>query len=219
VSLYVNAGEIAAVIGPNGAGKTTLLYALAGLVRPRAGKKIFLGRDITDLGPDRIAALGCALVPDGRQVFPTMTVRENLMLGAHVRLREKKHAETRGDLETMFSLFPALRERLERSAGTLSGGEQQMLSMARALMARPRLLLLDEPSTGLSPLAAGALFRAVDRLRGQGLTVLLVEQDARAALGLADRAYVMEAGRISLSGAAKDLLDRPEVQRAYLGRP
>ena len=219
ISLYINAGEIAAVIGPNGAGKTTFLNALAGVVRPRAGKKIFLGRDITNLGPERIAALGCALVPEGRQVFPTMTVRENLMLGAYVRFRQKKKREIQEDFEYVFSLFPVLRERLEQPAGTLSGGEQQMLAMARALMARPRLLLLDEPSTGLSPLAAGELFRAVGRLRGRGHTILLVEQNARAALRLSDRAYVMEAGRISLSGAAKDLLGHPDVQRAYLGRP
>jgi len=217
VSLHVSAGEIVAIVGANGAGKTTLLRAVAGLVRPRGGEIELEGTPIGRLATDRIVARGCSLVPEGRQVFATMTVRENLLLGAHVQLARGRRAEVAEDLERVLGLFPVLRARQAQLAGTLSGGEQQMLATSRALMARPRLLMLDEPSMGLAPLVVRDIFDILVKVRAAGTTVLLVEQNARSALRIADRGYVLETGRITLQGTAEELLANRDVQRAYLG--
>jgi branched-chain amino acid transport system ATP-binding protein len=217
VSLHVSAGELVAIVGANGAGKTTLLRAVAGLVRPRGGEIELEGAPIGRLATDRIVARGCSLVPEGRQVFATMSVRENLLLGAHVQLARGRRAEVAEDLERVLGLFPVLRARQAQLAGTLSGGEQQMLATGRALMARPRLLMLDEPSMGLAPLVVRDLFDTLARVRAAGTTVLLVEQNARSALRIADRGYVLETGRITLQGTAEELLANRDVQRAYLG--
>jgi len=218
ISIHVRAGEIVTIIGANGAGKTTLLKTIAGLIRSRAGEILFEKQDITRLSPEKIVFLGCSLVPEGRQVFAPMTVRENLLLGGYVQFRRKKKNEVAADLERIFGLFPRLREREGQLAGTLSGGEQQMLAMGRALMARPKLIMMDEPSMGLAPLIVKDIFRIIQRLRADGNTVLLVEQNAKAALGIADRGYVIETGRIILEENAEDLLANQDVQRAYLGR-
>jgi branched-chain amino acid transport system ATP-binding protein len=217
VTLHVREGEIVALIGANGAGKTTLLNAVAGLVR-REGEITSQGRSLMAASPEELVSLGVALVPEGRQLFAPMSVADNLALGAYRRHRRESKDAIVQSLEQVFRLFPRLKERLEQRAGTMSGGEQQMLAIARALMARPRLLLLDEPSLGLAPIVVEAIMAALARLRDEGLTVLLVEQNARAALKIADRAYVLETGRIILSGAAADLLADRQVTRAYLGR-
>lgn len=217
VSLHVDPGEIVSLIGANGAGKTSLLRTVAGLVRARAGELTFAGQAIGRLPPERVVMLGCSLVPEGRQVFATLPVRENLLLGATVQYRRGKAAEVEADLQRAYRLFPRLEQRAEQLAGTLSGGEQQMLAMARALMARPRLVMLDEPSMGLAPLVVKDLFQAISTIRDEGATVLLVEQNARGALRLSDRGYVLETGRIVLTGSAQELLRNRDVQRAYLG--
>lgn len=217
VSLHVDPGEIVSLIGANGAGKTSLLRTVAGLVRSRAGELTFAGQAIGRLPPERVVMLGCSLVPEGRQVFATLPVRENLLLGATVQYRRGKAAEVEADLQRAYRLFPRLEQRAEQLAGTLSGGEQQMLAMARALMARPRLVMLDEPSMGLAPLVVKDLFQAIRTIRDEGATVLLVEQNARGALRLSDRGYVLETGRIVLTGSAQQLLRNRDVQRAYLG--
>ncbi len=217
VSLHVDPGEIVSLIGANGAGKTSLLRTVAGLVRARAGEVTFAGQAIGRLPPERVVMLGCSLVPEGRQVFATLPVRENLLLGATVQYRRGKAAEVEADLQRAYRLFPRLEQRAEQLAGTLSGGEQQMLAMARALMARPRLVMLDEPSMGLAPLVVKDLFQAIRTIRDEGATVLLVEQNARGALRLSDRGYVLETGRIVLTGSAQELLRNRDVQRAYLG--
>jgi branched-chain amino acid transport system ATP-binding protein len=218
ISIHVRAGEIVTIIGANGAGKTTLLKTIAGLIRSRAGEILFEKQDITRLSPEKIVFLGCSLVPEGRQVFAPMTVRENLLLGGYVQFRRKKKNEVAADLERIFGLFPRLREREGQLAGTLSGGEQQMLAMGRALMARPKMIMMDEPSMGLAPLIVKDIFSIIRKLRDEGNTVLLVEQNAKAALGIADRGYVLETGRIILEENAEDLLSNRDVQRAYLGR-
>jgi len=218
VSLHVNAGQIVALVGANGAGKTTLLKAITGLVRPRGGDVLLDGRSILRAGTERTVALGCSLVPEGRQVFGDMTVRENLLLGAHVQLRRGRRDEVREDLARLFTMFPVLERRERQLAGTLSGGEQQMLAMGRALMARPALLMLDEPSMGLAPLVVKDVFDAIVRISRAGSTVLLVEQNARAALKIAHRGYVLETGRIVLQGTSEELLANQDMQRAYLGR-
>ncbi|HVI73965.1 MAG TPA: ABC transporter ATP-binding protein [Anaeromyxobacteraceae bacterium] len=218
VSLHVNAGQIVALVGANGAGKTTLLKAITGLVRPRGGDVLLDGRSILRAGTERTVALGCSLVPEGRQVFGDMTVRENLLLGAHVQLRRGRRDEVREDLARLFAMFPVLERRERQLAGTLSGGEQQMLAMGRALMARPALLMLDEPSMGLAPLVVKDVFDAIVRISRAGSTVLLVEQNARAALKVAHRGYVLETGRIVLQGTSEELLANQDMQRAYLGR-
>jgi len=221
VSLHVSAGEIVTLIGANGAGKSTLLRALAGLLAPGGGEVLLDGKPVRGLPAERIVDLGIALVPEGRQVFAAMTVRENLLLGGYVAARRCRAGEgqgTSGSLEHVYGLFPVLRERTEQLAGTLSGGEQQMLAMGRALMTDPRLLMMDEPSMGLAPLVVRDIFRAVQRLRDEGRTVLLVEQNARAALRIADRGYVIETGKLVLEGEAGFLLSDREVQRAYLGK-
>ncbi len=217
VTCHVRAGEIVSLIGSNGAGKTTLLNAVCGLVR-REGEVNFDGRSITGLAPEAIVARGISQVPEGRQLFAPMTVAENLELGAYLRQRRQNRAAIRRDLERVFELFPRLKDRLDQEAGTMSGGEQQMLAIGRALMARPRLLLMDEPSLGLAPKVVEDILATLQRLRAEGLTILLVEQNARAALKIATRAYVLETGRIILSGAAADLLQDRQVTRAYLGR-
>lgn len=218
VSLHLNEGEIVALIGANGAGKTTTLRAISGLLSPRRGKVIFNGKAVGGLPPEAVVRMGISQVPENRRLFGALSVRDNLLLGGyHLAWREKR-AKLRGDLERVYDLFPVLRERAQQLAGTLSGGEQQMLAIGRALTSRPLLLLLDEPSLGLAPRAARAIFDAIAQFRQQGLTVLLVEQNARAALQIADRAYVLETGRVVMEGSSQELLNQKEVQRAYLGR-
>jgi branched-chain amino acid transport system ATP-binding protein len=217
VSLHVDAGEIVTLIGANGAGKTTLLSTISGLIRASGGEIVLQGGDITRAPAEKIVARGCSLVPEGRQVFATMSVRDNLILGGYVQ-HAKGDRRFRDYLEHIFELFPVLRERQAQLAGTLSGGEQQMLAMGRALMARPALIMLDEPSTGLAPLVVKAIFRVIRQMREEGNTVLLIEQNAKAALAVADRGYVLETGKIILQGPAADLLANKDVQRAYLGR-
>jgi branched-chain amino acid transport system ATP-binding protein len=217
VSLEVDEGEIVAVIGPNGAGKTTLLNTVSGLVPARNGQITFDGRPITNLSPERIVRLGISHVPERRQVFATMTVLDNLILGAyhHHRRHGKKISQ---DLEFVFEIFPRLKDREKQAAGTLSGGEQQMLALGRGWMAKPKLLLMDEPSLGLAPLLIKEIFRVSGELREHGMTILVVEQNARAALELADRAYVMESGQVVLEGQSAQLAADEQVQMAYLGR-
>ncbi len=217
VSLQVWPGEVVAIIGANGAGKTTLLNTVSGLLAPRHGRISFAGQDITGLPAEQIVGLGISHVPERRQVFPTMTVEENLLLGAYKRLYKVPRRQIVEDLEAVFSLFPILRERRGQLGGTLSGGEQQMLAIGRGLMARPSLMLLDEPSLGLAPKIVREIFSIVGELRRRGTSVLLVEQNARAALRVATRGYVLETGTVALSGPASDLLGDPRVQSAYLG--
>jgi branched-chain amino acid transport system ATP-binding protein len=218
VSIHVSPGEIVTIIGANGAGKTTLLQTIAGLLRAQTGEILFDQQNIGRDAPEAIAALGCALVPEGRQIFAPMTVRENLQLGAYVQIRRGRAHEVEGDLGRVFDLFPRLKERAAQLAGTLSGGEQQMLAIGRALMARPKLIMMDEPSMGLAPLVVKDIFGIIRRLGSEGHTVLLVEQNAKAALRIANRGYVLENGRILLEENAEDLLANRDVQRAYLGR-
>jgi branched-chain amino acid transport system ATP-binding protein len=214
VALDVGSGEVVALIGANGAGKSTVLRVLSGLLQPRRGSVRFLGHDITGLTAERIVRLGLAHVPQGRRLFPELSVRDNLLLGAYTR---RDRSAIAADLERAVGLFPVLGQRLDLPAGQLSGGEQQMAALVRALMGRPRLLLIDEPSLGLAPLAVKALMDAVDRLHQEGVSVLLVEQDVLLALGHADRGYVLDTGRIVLSGGAAALADNPRVRAAYLG--
>jgi len=214
VSLRVDQGEVVALIGSNGAGKTTALRSISGLVRPASGKVLLDGRAIHTLGAELIARRGVAHAPEGRRLFSRMTVRENLEMGAFSR---RDGARLREDYERVYQLFPRLRERSSQLAGSLSGGEQQMVAIGRALMARPRVLLLDEPSLGLAPILVDAIFEVIREINAAGTTILLIEQNARLALGIARRAYVLETGRIALSGAAAELLESEAVQRAYLG--
>ncbi|MDP7550511.1 MAG: ABC transporter ATP-binding protein [Acidimicrobiales bacterium] len=210
-ALTVAKGEVVAVIGSNGSGKTTLFRAICGLLRPSAGKVDFDGTDITGLRAHRVSRLGIAYVPAERHLFPTMTVRENLVLGAFPKQHEPEQ------LDFVYRLFPRLKERTGQHAGDMSGGEQQMLAVARALMCGPRLLILDEPTTGLAPKLAAEAYAALGELRDRGLTILVAEQQVPLVLALADRGYVLERGRIRLSGASGDLADDPEVRHAYLG--
>ncbi|MFQ6000082.1 MAG: ABC transporter ATP-binding protein [Anaerolineae bacterium] len=218
ISLEVREGEIVAVIGSNGAGKTTLLNTISGVVPARSGEIFFERQPITNLSPDKIVRLGITQVPERRQVFSTMTVLDNLILGAYHRYGRDNKEEIEKDLEFVFEIFPRLKERLKQAAGTLSGGEQQMLALGRGWMAKPRLLLMDEPSLGLAPLLAKEIFRVSAELRAHGTTLLLVEQNARAALELADRCYVLETGTVVLEGCPEDLIADERVQRAYLGK-
>ena len=215
VNLEVRAGEVVTIIGANGAGKSTLLKSIVGLEPVAQGRVLIDGKDCTQVPPHQRVGLGVALSPEGRGVFPDQTVRENLMLGAYSRRADKAFVE-RG-IEREFARFPRLKERQHQPSGTLSGGEQQMLAIARALMSEPRLLLLDEPSLGLAPLIIRDIFDAIRQLRNSGLTILLVEQMAKQALGVADRAYVLETGCITLEGSGRELLDNPKVKSAYLG--
>ncbi|WP_337802040.1 ABC transporter ATP-binding protein [Mitsuokella jalaludinii] len=214
ISLEVNEGEIVTLIGANGAGKSTTLRTISGLLKPKAGSITFLGQNIAGVRAHEIVKKGISQVPEGRRVFAEMTVMENLDLGAFVR---KDKAGIQQDLKHVFELFPRLEERKNQSAGTLSGGEQQMLAMGRALMSRPKLLLLDEPSMGLAPLLIKEIFNIIVDINKSGTTVLLVEQNANMALSIANRAYVLETGRITLSGKAQDLAASEDVRKAYLG--
>jgi branched-chain amino acid transport system ATP-binding protein len=214
VSIKVEEKQIVTLVGANGAGKTTLLRAVSGLIHVRSGEIRLEGESLADIAPHAIAAMGLLHVPEGRRIFARLTTEENLAMGAFARSDRKAIAE---DKERMLTLFPRLRERLKQVAGTLSGGEQQMVATARALMGRPRVLLMDEPSMGLSPVMVDNVFETIRAINEQGVTILLVEQNALLALDIADYAYVMESGRIVLTGLAKDLLDDEKVQRAYLG--
>ena len=214
ISLTVQAGEVVTLIGSNGAGKTTTLRTIQGLLRPRQGKILFEGRDLSTVPTEEIVRLGIAQSPEGRMIFPRMTVLENLEMGAFQR-RDRPGIKT--DLEHVFGLFPRLKERMVQKGGTLSGGEQQMLAIGRALMARPRLLLLDEPSMGLAPMLVSQIFSIIQAISAEGMTILLVEQNARMALTVADRGYVLQTGEIVLTGDAKALQVNETVRKAYLG--
>jgi branched-chain amino acid transport system ATP-binding protein len=213
MSLSVAAGEIVAVLGANGVGKTTLNRTLSGLIRPRSGRVVFEGRDITRSNHAAIVRAGLIHVPEGRKIFPTLSVRENLQLGSYARGK----AERAQTLERVLDIFPRLRERLSQPVGSMSGGEQQMVAIGRGLMGRPRLLILDEPSLGLSPLLTDELFALIHRLHADGLSILLVEQNVLQSLAVATRAYVVEHGHVTLAGAASALLDDPKLKAAYLG--
>ena len=218
VSLSVKPGEIVSLIGANGAGKSTMLNCISSLIPSREGEILFQGERINGRPPEAIVRLGICQVPEGRQIFQPLTVLENLQLGAYLRFGRLERSSIEHDLSMVFSLFPVLSERLDQISGTLSGGEQQMLAIGRALMSRPKLLLLDEPSMGLAPRVVVDIFNTISRLRHEGLTILVVEQNARAALKIADRGYVLETGRIILQGSAAELLEDHDVKRAYLGR-
>ena len=213
LSIEVGQGELVSLIGANGAGKTTTLKAISGLLAPTAGRIRFLGQDITRKSARRILGLGIAHCPEGRRIFPYMSVRENLEMGCYLRSDKAAIA----DMDKLFDRFPILHERAEQAAGTLSGGEQQMLAISRALMSRPKLALFDEPSLGLAPNLVERTFEIIKEIRRQGTTVVMVEQNAFAALELSDRAYVLEQGRVALTGTGADLLDNPHVKSAYLG--
>ena len=214
VDLHVNEGELVTLIGSNGAGKTTTMKAITGSLPMASGDIEYLGKSIKGKGAWDLVRDGLAMVPEGRGVFARMTIIENLQMGAYIR---NDKAEIATDMEKMFTIFPRLRERKDQLAGTMSGGEQQMLAMGRALMSRPKVLLLDEPSMGLSPIMVDKIFEVVKDVSGQGVTILLVEQNASRALGIADRGYVMESGAVTMNGDAKALLDDPRVRAAYLG--
>lgn len=214
VSFSVNEGEIVALIGANGAGKTTIMHALCNLLPKTAGRVTFNGQDITTVPPHKLVPMGIAQVPEGRRIFQELTVAENLRLGAYTRKDKAEYAKT---VAKMFERFPILRERQKQVAGTLSGGEQQMLAMSRALMSHPKLLLLDEPSMGLSPLYVNTIFDMIRAINEEGTTVLLVEQNAKKALSIADRAYVLEIGKIAKTGTGAELLSDDSIRRAYLG--
>jgi branched-chain amino acid transport system ATP-binding protein len=214
VDMEVREGELVSLIGSNGAGKTTTMKAITGTLAPQAGDIEYLGRSIQGQGPWDLVKQGLAMVPEGRGVFTRMTITENLQMGAYIRSDASAIAD---DIEKMFDLFPRLRERKDQLAGTMSGGEQQMLAMARALMSRPRVLLLDEPSMGLSPIMVDKIFEVVKDVYAQGVTVVLVEQNASRALAMADRGYVMDSGLITMTGPGQDLLSDPKVRAAYLG--
>jgi branched-chain amino acid transport system ATP-binding protein len=213
VSLSVAEGEIVTLLGANGSGKSTALRAISGLVSRQRGRVVFRGRDLARVSADRIVAAGIGHVPEGRELFPDFSVRDNLLAGAHL----VPHRDIGPRLEAAWTLFPTLRERQLQRAGTLSGGEQQMLAIARALMTRPRLLLLDEPSLGLAPVLTREIFRVIERINATGVTVLLVEQNARRALAVAARGYVLETGRVALAGRSADLANDPRIRAAYLG--
>ncbi|WP_054696089.1 ABC transporter ATP-binding protein [Syntrophomonas palmitatica] len=214
LSLEVEEGSIVTLIGANGAGKTTTLKTVSGLLRPKTGRILFNNNDITKIPPEKIVGLGISQVPEGRRVFPSLSVLENLEMGAYLRKDKKAIA---ADMENVFSRFPRLRERSKQLAGTLSGGEQQMLAIGRALMARPSLMLMDEPSMGLAPLLVKEIFSIIKEINQRGTTILLVEQNANMALSIADKAYVIETGEIVLQGRAQELMNSEEVKKAYLG--
>ena len=214
VSFEVNEGEVIALIGANGAGKTTILHTITGLLAPKKGSVVFEGKELTKIPPHKIVSLGMAHVPEGRRVFAELTVLENLMMGAYTRSDKK---EIEDSIQMVYERFPRLRERKHQMAGTLSGGEQQMLAMGRALMSKPKIIVMDEPSMGLSPILVNEIFDIIQAVSEAGTTVLLVEQNAKKALSIADRAYVLETGNIILEGNANDLLNDDSVKKAYLG--
>ena len=214
INLHVEQGEVVTLIGANGAGKTTTLRTITGLLDPKEGRVMYEGKQISGMPTHKLVPMGIAMSPEGRGVFANLSVRENLEMGAFIRKDKKGIAS---DMERGFTLFPRLKEREQQKAGTLSGGEQQMLAMARALMSKPRLLLLDEPSLGLAPLVVHSIFEAIDQIKDEGTTILLVEQNANAALHHSDRAYVLETGRIVMEGNSKELAQDPRVKEAYLG--
>jgi branched-chain amino acid transport system ATP-binding protein len=214
ISFEVNAGEVIALIGANGAGKTTILHTITGLLTPKNGSVFFDGVEISKIKSHKIVAMGMAHVPEGRRVFAQLSVLQNLMLGAFTR---KDKAEIDKSLKSIYARFPRLEERKSQIAGTLSGGEQQMLAMGRALMSQPKIILMDEPSMGLSPIFVNEIFAIIEEVSASGTTVLLVEQNAKKALSIADRAYVLETGNIALTGKASELLDNDEIKKAYLG--
>jgi branched-chain amino acid transport system ATP-binding protein len=214
ISMRVEQGEVVTLIGANGAGKTTTLRTITGLLEPREGSITFEGDDIGGKPTHRLVARGISMSPEGRGVFANLSVRENLQMGAYL---QKNRSQIAGELKKVFEMFPRLKERENQKAGTLSGGEQQMLAMGRALMSRPRLLLLDEPSLGLAPLVVHTIFEAIDSIRSEGTTILLVEQNAHAALHHSDRAYVLETGEITMEGNSKELANDPRIKEAYLG--
>lgn len=214
ISMKVNEGEIVALIGANGAGKTTLLQTISGIIKPTSGQITFLGKELTKSSAKNIVVAGITQVPEGRRIFPAMSVYENLLMGAYLR---KDKEQIKKDLEKVYERFPVLKERKDQDASTLSGGEQQMLAMGRALMAKPKILLLDEPSMGLAPILVKEIFKIIEDIHAQGTTVLLVEQNARMALSIATRAYVLETGNIVLSGTGKELSESEDIQKAYLG--
>jgi branched-chain amino acid transport system ATP-binding protein len=215
VSLHVGPGELVSLVGANGAGKTTTLKTISGLIKPGKGKVVFLGTAIAGKAPNKIVRKGLSHVPEGRQVFAKMTVWANLQLGGYL---EKNDKIVNQRIDQVESLFPILGERRHQLAGTLSGGEQQMLAIGRALMGKPKMLLLDEPSLGLAPIVAHTVFKSIARLRDEGMTILLVEQNARAALHISDRAYIMETGKIIMQGPSEELLNHNQIKRAYLGK-
>ena len=214
ISFEVNEGEVIALIGANGAGKTTILHTISGLIAPKSGQILFQNKDLTKLPAHKVVSLGMAQVPEGRRVFAQMTVLQNLKMGAFTR---SDRGEVDAALETVYKRFPRLEERKSQPAGTLSGGEQQMLAMGRALMSHPKIILMDEPSMGLSPILVNEIFDIIRSVNETGTTVLLVEQNAKKALMIADRAYVLETGKIVQSGDAKELMDDPSIRKAYLG--
>ncbi|MDO4977496.1 MAG: ABC transporter ATP-binding protein [Eubacteriales bacterium] len=214
VSFEVNEGEVIALIGANGAGKTTILHTITGLLSPKKGSVVFEGQDITKIPAHKIVTLGMAHVPEGRRVFSQLTVLENLMMGAYTRKDKDGIQKT---LDMVYKRFPRLEERKNQMAGTLSGGEQQMLAMGRALMSKPKIIVMDEPSMGLSPILINEIFDIIETVKADGTTVLLVEQNAKKALSIADRAYVLETGNITLSGDAKELMNDDSIKKAYLG--
>ena len=218
ISLHVSPGEIVIIIGANGAGKTTMLKTIYGVLKVRAGTVLFRDRSIQSAGMEEIVDRGCVLVPEGRQLFNTLSIRDNLILGAYLIARTRNKRDLRKRLGEIYELFPVLHERRDQLAGTLSGGEQQMVAIGRALMAGPQLIMMDEPSMGLAPLIVERIFATIASLPRLGKTVLLVEQNARASLDIADRGYVLETGQIVLSGTSQELLDNHDVQRAYLGK-
>ncbi len=214
VSLAIREREIVCLIGANGAGKSTTLMTMSGVLRPKQGEIIFRGKNITKLSTDKIVKRGITQVPEGRMIFPRLTVRENLMMGAYIR---KDKEELVNDEERVYELFPILKERRKQAGGTLSGGEQQMLAIGRAIMARPSLLLLDEPSLGLAPIVVENIFEVIQEINRQGTTVMLVEQNAQMALSISHRGYVLATGQIILEGSSKELISNPQVRAAYLG--
>jgi branched-chain amino acid transport system ATP-binding protein len=214
ISFHVDVGELVSLIGGNGAGKTTTLKSISGVKRPSEGLIVFEGERIDDLPPHKIVELGICQAPEGRRIFPRMSIRENLAMGAYSRSRSD---DLRKDFERVFELFPVLAERQRQAGGTLSGGEQQMLAIGRALMSRPRLLMLDEPSMGLAPVLVDKIFELLSEIHGEGMSILLVEQNAQMALQLADRGYVIESGNIVLEDTARNLLGNDQVRKAYLG--
>ncbi len=214
VSFEVNEGEVVALIGANGAGKTTTLHTITGLLQAKSGSIIYDGKDITKVPPHKIVTMGMAHVPEGRRVFQQLSVIENLKLGAYTRSDKKEIAES---LKRVYEHFPRLEERKNQVAGTLSGGEQQMLAMGRAMMSNPKIVVMDEPSMGLSPLLVKEVFKIIEAMHKSGITVLLVEQNAKMALSIADRAYVLETGKIKLSGTGKELAESEDIKKAYLG--